>query len=245
MFTVSGMEVGQPRDGQVGRRRPASGVLIFSGQPTIVFLTVVTRGREPWLTQPVVHRHLRETWMEAQSWLVGYYLLMPDHLHLFCAPRDLRFTLDQWVTYWKRRFKRKLGTHPGRVSVLANPEHGGGGTVQASGRMGSAEPHPPEVDAWGVRFLTETDLEFRERWVRAVRHLEADEGRSSKESPPPLLGDPAGYRWQEGKPWDTRLRRSENYQQKWQYVRENPVRKRFVEDASHWPYQGMLNVLRW
>jgi REP element-mobilizing transposase RayT len=37
---------------------------------------------------------------------VGDYLLMPDHLHLFCAPRDLAFTLGGWVKYWKSQFSR-------------------------------------------------------------------------------------------------------------------------------------------
>ena len=55
--------------------------------------------------------------------------------------------------------------------------------------------------------------------------------------------DPA-WRWQVGK-WDTRLRRSESYHDKWEYVRHNPVRKGLVTRAEDWPYQGMLNELRW
>jgi putative transposase len=31
---------------------------------------------------------------------------MPDHLHLFCAPRDLTFTLEDWMKYWKSQFSR-------------------------------------------------------------------------------------------------------------------------------------------
>jgi putative transposase len=45
--------------------------------------------------------------------------------------------------------------------------------------------------------------------------------------------------------WDKQLRRSESYDQKWQYVVENPVRARLVEKPEDWPYQGELNVLRW
>ena len=45
---------------------------------------------------------------------MGDYLLMPDHLHLFCAPRDLQFTIEEWIKYWKREFalkrKRLAGT---------------------------------------------------------------------------------------------------------------------------------------
>ena len=35
---------------------------------------------------------------------MGDYLLMPDHLHCFCAPRDVRFTIETWISYWKREF---------------------------------------------------------------------------------------------------------------------------------------------
>jgi putative transposase len=42
-----------------------------------------------------------------------------------------------------------------------------------------------------------------------------------------------------------RLRRGENYSDKWQYVRMNPVRAGLVQNAGDWPYQGVLNELRW
>ena len=45
--------------------------------------------------------------------------------------------------------------------------------------------------------------------------------------------------------WDTQLRRWESYAQKWEYVRNNPVRKGFVTIAEDWPYQGEMNVLEW
>jgi hypothetical protein len=40
-------------------------------------------------------------------------------------------------------------------------------------------------------------------------------------------------------------KRSENYHEKWEYVRQNPVRKGFVPSPDDWPYQGILNELRW
>jgi REP element-mobilizing transposase RayT len=45
--------------------------------------------------------------------------------------------------------------------------------------------------------------------------------------------------------WDTQLRTSENYDEKWQYVLENPVRAGFVRCSEDWPYQGELNILDW
>ena len=59
--------------------------------------------------EPALSPASTTTWSEATAWLVGDYLLMPDHLHLFCAPRDLHFTIEEWIGYWKRQFSRKHG----------------------------------------------------------------------------------------------------------------------------------------
>jgi putative transposase len=89
----------------IGRKTPACGAHIFLGQPNIFFVTVNAKDRSPWLAQPEVQRDLVEIWAsEAAAWRVGYYLLMPDHLHLFCVPYDLRVELDTWIKYWKRLF---------------------------------------------------------------------------------------------------------------------------------------------
>jgi putative transposase len=94
---------------EVGRKNPAAGVTIRFGEPNIVLLTVTTEDRTPWLADPVVHGLLCATWQEAKAWLVGDYLLMPDHLHAFCAPRDFSFPIEQWITFWKRDFRRRHG----------------------------------------------------------------------------------------------------------------------------------------
>ena len=92
-----------------GRKNPSLGVQIQLGRPNFVLLTINTEHREPWLADTTVQLLLHQTWQEATAWLVGDYLIMPDHLHLFCAPRDLAFTIEQWITYWKREFRRKHG----------------------------------------------------------------------------------------------------------------------------------------
>ena len=91
------------------RQNPAAGVHIRLGESNIVFLTINTEDRQPWLDNEIAHRLLRQTWTEAKAWLVGDYLLMPEHLHLFCAPRDLDFTIEEWIKYWKREFSVKHG----------------------------------------------------------------------------------------------------------------------------------------
>jgi len=147
-----------------GRRRPNHGVFVSLHQPTIVFLTVCTKDRQKWLTQSSVRDALVKIWQSTDTWLVGEYLLMPDHIHLFCAPRDLTVTLQRWIGFWKREF-----------SCL----------------------HLPGTGQWQRDF------------------------------------------------WDTRLRRSENYTQKWHYVRENPLRAGLVARPEDWPFQGRLNILPW
>jgi putative transposase len=105
--------------------------------------------------------------MLARSWLVGHYIIMPNHIHLFCAPATLPIEpLKQWVRYWK---------------------------TLASRNWPQSEQHPI--------------------WQRDF--------------------------------WDTQLRREENYQAKWHYVRDNPVRAGLVTIPDNWLLKGELNILRW
>ncbi len=86
------------------RRRPAHGVDISLSEPTIVFVTVCTQDRAPWLASESVRRALLAVWDQADAWAVGAYVLMPDHVHFFCAPRKLDIALSAWVRHWKRAF---------------------------------------------------------------------------------------------------------------------------------------------
>jgi putative transposase len=148
----------------IGREHPAEGVFIFRSQPTIVFLTICSYKHRPQLANAEVHNVLLASWREADAWLTGFYLIMPDHLHLFCAPNNEAHTIESWVTFWKRSLRRRLRT---------------------------------------------TEPLFQ---AHSFHH---------------------------------RLRRDENYSDKWEYVRLNPVRAGLVMDADGWPYQGILNELRW
>ena len=57
-----------------------------------------------------------------------------------------------------------------------------------------------------------------------------------------VLHDDIGYDgtvWQPGF-FDHLLRSSESYSEKWQYVYENPVRKKLVQRSDNWPWQGEI-----
>lgn len=100
------------------RKRPARGVLQVSGQSTVVFLTVCTRDRNRWLIRPGVHEMVRKAWERAAAWRVGNYLLMPDHVHLFCTPHQSDVKLNEWVRFWKSMTTRLHGRSDWRWQSL-------------------------------------------------------------------------------------------------------------------------------
>ncbi len=136
-------------------------------EPIIVFLTVCSKDRKPVFTGADSVAVIIDAWQQARSWSVGRYVVMPDHIHLFCAPAVFSTQpLMQWVRYWKSIASKNW-------------------------------PRPSEQPIWQRDF------------------------------------------------WDTQLRRSENYDSKWQYVLDNPVRAALVRHADEWPFQGELNLLPW
>jgi len=52
----------------------------------------------------------------------------------------------------------------------------------------------------------------------------------------------SGNLWQE-QFFDRVLRSTESYSQKWDYVKENPVRAGLVAGAEDWPWQGEIDSL--
>jgi len=71
-------------------------------QTVIHFVTVCTKDRRPLLASPLAHQTLLDSWQSTDSFQVGRYVLMPDHLHLFCTPATLLpDSLPRWIRYWK------------------------------------------------------------------------------------------------------------------------------------------------
>lgn len=97
--------------------------------------------------------------------LVGRYVLMPDHLHLFAAFTEDAISLSAWVQSLKVKLAQALRAH------------------------GRGAPY------WQKDFF------------------------------------------------DHVLRSAESYAEKWEYVRQNPVRAGLVERAEDWPYQGEIHRL--
>lgn len=71
-------------------------------EPVILHVTVCTADRRELLANQTVHAVLRDAWDQARKWLVGYCMLMPDHMHLFCAPGCWDPpAVKVWGRYWK------------------------------------------------------------------------------------------------------------------------------------------------
>ena len=67
------------------------------------------------------------------------------------------------------------------------------------------------------------------RWMKGLKSAIGTAVRAEAPIAPPI--------WQEGF-FDHLIRQSESYEQKWHYVRDNPVRAGLVQDADDWPWQG-------
>ena len=110
---------------------------------------------------------LLKAWKAATFWIVGRYVILPDHLYMFCAPNTFPpQPLKNWISFWKNHVTR-------------------------------AWPDRDEIPIWQAEY------------------------------------------------WDRQLRRGESYDQKWDYVENNPVRHGYVRRPEDWPYRGELNVLEW
>jgi REP element-mobilizing transposase RayT len=107
----------KPRGQTPARKHPAHGVLV--GEQTIVFVTVCTKDRKPWLANEIVHEVLHQAWTEAEAWLVGRYVVMSDHIHLFAAPSHTSIELDDWMQFWKSIFTRRIR----QAKSLSIPDH--------------------------------------------------------------------------------------------------------------------------
>jgi hypothetical protein len=69
-------------------------VLISRDRPTIVFLTVCTLNRAATLAKQIYHDVLVQAWTQADAWLVGAYVIMPDHNTFSARQRMKRLRLS-------------------------------------------------------------------------------------------------------------------------------------------------------
>ncbi len=92
------------------RKKPSHNEIMDRfGRSNILFVTVCAKQRTPQFNNPIFHEAILQTWRQSDHWIIGKYILMPDHIHFFCSPgihpaRSLRL----WVKYWKRLVTQEL-----------------------------------------------------------------------------------------------------------------------------------------
>ena len=82
----------------------------------IIFVTTCTAKRRQILASASAHDAIITAWCAASTWLVGRYVIMPDHIHLFCAPNDVDApSLERWMRFWKSLVTRSTGKAGGAL----------------------------------------------------------------------------------------------------------------------------------
>jgi REP element-mobilizing transposase RayT len=89
---------------------------VWQKQP-IYFVTTCVAGRRSVLAAPASHSILLEEWSglrERHGWLVGRYVVMPDHVHFFVTPlpaqnKSLNQVIGKWKEWTAKRILRTIG----------------------------------------------------------------------------------------------------------------------------------------
>ncbi|MFH1731324.1 MAG: transposase [Planctomycetota bacterium] len=77
----------------------------------VYFITTCTKNRRAILACGPVADILIQTWHESLSrygWMVGSYVVMPDHVHFFCAPTSKAVPLSRFVGQWKEWTSKRM-----------------------------------------------------------------------------------------------------------------------------------------
>jgi len=85
---------------------------IYCEGAPLYLVTCCTRDRRRLLATRAAAEVLVASWRDARAvhgWLVGRYVVMPDHVHFFVTPLgDRAKTLSRFIECWKRWTRREL-----------------------------------------------------------------------------------------------------------------------------------------
>jgi len=108
--TDSALEGAAPFAPDLLRRRSPTHLPVadYHNRSIIVFVTVCTQGRKPLLARAEAVETIRQAWAKAHIWRIGRWVVMPDHVHLFCAPGTWPpEPIARWVSFWKSEASRR------------------------------------------------------------------------------------------------------------------------------------------
>jgi len=145
------------------RRHPAHHAPIERfNEPVVVQVNVCTQNRQPVLACDAIHRICREVWQSADFWHVGTYVIMPDHIHLFCSPGRISMpSLRQWVEYWKGQIAKRFS---GGTTSVSSEE-------MKSAKTADTEVGPPDVFKLWQRDFWDTQMRSREHYDEKMAYV--------------------------------------------------------------------------
>ncbi len=183
--TPSAVSSATPEDGRGGtrpsRKHPAHMPVVEApNRAMLIFLTVCTKNRQPLLASACLHELLCAECRLSDRWLVGRYVVMPEHIHLFCAPGQYPASnVIAWAEFWKGMIARALKGH-GPLGTF-------GGTASAPSTMPEAYPEPFwQRDVWDTQ-LRHGD-KYSEKW-EYVRHNPVRAGLAATPDEWPYQGE--------------------------------------------------------
>ena len=102
------------------RRHPSRNSVMthLDNRAIMLYVTVVTGKRNAILADKAVQDCIVAAWKAAADWLVGRYVIMPDHIHFFCAPATYPPPdFHRWMKQWKAQVSRSfpIGLRAGRA----------------------------------------------------------------------------------------------------------------------------------
>lgn len=143
----------------------------------------------------------------------------PPRLHLVFQKYDPPLYFVTFNTYKRRKLLANARVHSSLIEFTKVGEQRG----TALGRYVIMPDHVYLFVRGGIDFVLV-------QWMRMLKR------RLSEAISAPLP------HWQKGF-FDHVIRHSESYAEKWEYVRQNPVRAGLVNDPKEWPWQGEIASL--
>ncbi len=129
-------------------------------QSVILFVTVcASRRNVNSFATAEMHEIVVRAWNNTRSYRVGGYVIMPDHIHLFCAPTLIEVeNAAMWVKYWKSLVSREI--------VMKRSDLSGGTSVTSS----FSTSHKEAVE---VELLDRESIFQRDCWDTQLRRGES------------------------------------------------------------------------
>ncbi len=80
-------------------------------EPPIYFITTCVQKRRKILDNKIIANILIDEWRntrERHGWMIGQYVIMPDHVHFFCHPEWTAKKLPHFIMRWKEWTSKRI-----------------------------------------------------------------------------------------------------------------------------------------